>query len=120
MTLQGKVLYDIKNYRVQKGIVYWWKPPIFKRLEYERSEYTKQLSNSIEDDRVRISRDLHDSIGQSLTLLTFDIVRVQREISTDQIQVHDLLTVMTAVTLKLTCGTGRCSLNSIVENNRGS
>ena len=66
----------------------------FKRLEYERSEYTKHLSNSIEDDRVRISRDLHDSIGQSLTLLTFDIVRIQREISTDQIQVHDLLTVM--------------------------
>ena len=27
-TLQGKVLYDIKSYSVQKGIVYWWKPPI--------------------------------------------------------------------------------------------
>ena len=44
----------------------------FKRLKNQRemqSKFSQDLINTIEEDRIRIARDLHDSIGQNLLII---------------------------------------------------
>ena len=50
-----------------------------KIAEEERRDFTRHLVDAIEKERIRIARELHDEIGQSLTLLSFDVVRTRQE-----------------------------------------
>lgn len=54
-----------------------------KQLEEERREYTCHLVDAIEAERIRIARELHDALGQALTLFSFDIVRLQKDITSE-------------------------------------
>lgn len=50
-----------------------------KRLEEERQEVLRQLASSQEDERRRISRELHDEVGQHLTALILGLKTLQTE-----------------------------------------
>ncbi len=62
-----------------------------RQAEKKRREYTKHLADHIEKERVRIARELHDSIGQDLTLLSFDVIKTQNELSPDHGYASDRL-----------------------------
>lgn len=44
-----------------------------RRLHREQEQFSRQLIEKVEDERSRISRDLHDDIGQSLSIIKSQI-----------------------------------------------
>lgn len=44
-----------------------------RRLRREQEQFSRQLIEKVEDERSRISRDLHDDIGQSLSIIKSQI-----------------------------------------------
>jgi len=49
-----------------------------KKLEEDRRSYISHLVEAIEQERFRTSRELHDDIGQKLTILSFAISRLKQ------------------------------------------
>ncbi|MEI6209752.1 MAG: PAS domain-containing protein [Desulfuromonadales bacterium] len=64
---------------------------LIKEIQEQHREHARYLNESIEKERIRIARDLHDSIGQSLTLLSFDTIRVKQETDGYGSGLHGLL-----------------------------
>ena len=60
-------------------------------------ELYRQLQNSREDERQRISRRIHDELGQNITALQVDIAWLKQKIESTQIQLHKKLESMRAV-----------------------
>ena len=57
------------------------------RAEFELRRLSRKLIDTIEDERKRVAFDLHDSIGQVLTTLQFDITLIENSIpATDKPQ----------------------------------
>lgn len=65
---------------------------IIQSAERKRAEQLRELSShmqsSIEEERIRISRELHDELGQLLTGLKLELYSVDRAIPPDQGRVH--------------------------------
>jgi signal transduction histidine kinase len=40
-----------------------------KKIREKQASFSRQLIENIEEDRLRISMDLHDDIGQSLSMI---------------------------------------------------
>ena len=51
-----------------------------KRAEEENKRLTHRLLNAQEDERRRIARDLHDDLGQALSVLQFDMDRLRNAV----------------------------------------
>jgi signal transduction histidine kinase len=54
---------------------------VLKQLEEEQRSYTSHLIAAIEAERFRTARELHDDIGQRLTLFSFAIKQLKKDMS---------------------------------------
>jgi len=68
------------------------------RNEQELREFSKQLSQSQDDERRRIARELHDSTGQKLSVLAMNLALVKNQINSSEIQFHKMLSDCSALT----------------------
>lgn len=50
-------------------LIWWWLFRPLQRITGARNEFLGELFESIEEDRRRVAHELHDGIGQSMTLL---------------------------------------------------
>lgn len=49
-----------------------------KKIKEKQQQFSQQLIQNIEEERLRISRDLHDDIGQSLSVIKSKIIKEQQ------------------------------------------
>ena len=49
-----------------------------KKIKEKQQQFSQQLIQNIEEERLRISRDLHDDIGQSLSVIKAKIIKEQQ------------------------------------------
>src|SRR5712672_706035 len=68
------------------------------RNEQELREFSKRLSQSQDDERRRIARELHDSTGQKLSVLAMNLALVKNQINSSEIQFHKMLSDCSALT----------------------
>jgi signal transduction histidine kinase len=68
------------------------------RNEQELREFSKRLSQSQDDERRRIARELHDSTGQRLSVLAMNLALVKKQINSSEIQFHKMLSDCSALT----------------------
>jgi signal transduction histidine kinase len=61
------------------------------RNEQELREFSKRLSQSQDDERRRIARELHDSTGQKLSVLAMNLAMAQKHVSSPEIAFHKML-----------------------------
>jgi PAS domain S-box-containing protein len=66
-----------------------------KEAELARLELARHLMNAQEDERSRIARELHDSIGQSIAVLGFQMQRAALQLSESSQRDHSLITALT-------------------------
>jgi len=71
------------------------------RNEQELREFSKRLSQSQDDERRRIARELHDSTGQKLSVLAMNLALVQNKISTSDTDLHKVLSDCSSLTMDL-------------------
>jgi signal transduction histidine kinase len=68
------------------------------RNEQELREFSKRLSQSQDDERRRIARELHDSTGQKLSVLAMNLALAKNQISSSEIAFHKMLSDSSALT----------------------
>jgi len=61
------------------------------RSEAALREFSRRLSQSQDDERRRIARELHDSTGQKLSALAMNLALVQNQISPSETEFHKML-----------------------------
>lgn len=61
------------------------------RNEQELREFSKRLSQSQDDERRRIARELHDSTGQKLTVLAMNLALVRNDVRSSEVAFHKTL-----------------------------
>ena len=71
------------------------------RNEQELREFSKRLSQSQDDERRRIARELHDSTGQKLSVLAMNLATVQNKVSSLDDELRKLLSECSSLTLDL-------------------
>jgi len=59
--------------------------------EISQEEFSTRLLSAREDERKMIARNLHDGLGQMLTVLSFDLVRITKMLETEQSVVAPLV-----------------------------
>jgi signal transduction histidine kinase len=65
-----------------------------KILEEQQSKFANRLVDVIDKERSRIASELHDTIGQALTLQAFDIVGIKKSLLPSQISLQKRLDTM--------------------------
>jgi len=68
------------------------------RNEQELREFSKRLSQSQDDERRRIARELHDSTGQKLSVLAMNLAMVQKELSSSEKAARKMLSDCSSLT----------------------
>lgn len=71
------------------------------RNEQELREFSKRLSQSQDDERRRIARELHDSTGQKLSVLAMNLALVQNKVSSSDKELHKVLSDCSSLTTDL-------------------
>ena len=71
------------------------------RSEVELREFSRRLSQSQDDERRRIARELHDSTGQKLSVLAMNLALAGNQISSSETTFHKLLAECTSITTDL-------------------
>lgn len=72
-----------------------------RQLQEQQRMYAKHLVKAIEKERTRIARELHDSIGQSLTLSAFDIISFRNSLLPTQSSLFKRLDTMYSGLMKM-------------------
>jgi signal transduction histidine kinase len=68
------------------------------RNEQELREFSRRLSQSQDDERRRIARELHDSTGQKLAVLAMNLSMVDNRAKSSGTEVHEMLLECSALT----------------------
>jgi signal transduction histidine kinase len=68
------------------------------RSEQELREFSKRLSQSQDDERRRIARELHDSTGQKLSVLAMNLALAQNQIGPSEVAFHKMLSDCSSLT----------------------
>jgi len=68
------------------------------RNEQELREFSKRLSQSQDDERRRIARELHDSTGQKLSVLAMNLALAQNQIGPSEVAFHKMLSDCSSLT----------------------
>jgi signal transduction histidine kinase len=68
------------------------------RNEQQLREFSKRLSQSQDDERRRIARELHDSTGQKLSVLAMNLAMVQNQVSSSETAFHKMLSDCSSLT----------------------
>jgi signal transduction histidine kinase len=68
------------------------------RNEQELREFSRRLSQSQDDERRRIARELHDSTGQKLAVLAMNLSIVDNRAASSGAEVHEMLSECSALT----------------------
>jgi signal transduction histidine kinase len=72
-------------------------------------ELARRLMNAQEDERSRIARELHDSIGQSIAVLSFQMQRAGLELFESSLREHFAITELTGKLKDIGIQVGRLS-----------
>src|SRR6202040_99842 len=70
------------------------------RNEQELREFSRRLSQSQDDERRRIARELHDSSGQKLAVLAMNLAMFERQRPSSATQTHKMLLGRSSLTKK--------------------
>jgi len=68
------------------------------RNEQELREFSKRLSQSQDDERRRIARELHDSTGQKLSVLAMNLALVRNKVSPSEVAFLKMLSDCSSLT----------------------
>ncbi|MCU1243684.1 MAG: domain S-box [Candidatus Acidoferrum typicum] len=68
------------------------------RSEQELREFSKRLSQSQDDERRRIARELHDSTGQKLCVLAMNLALVQNQVKLSETALRKMLSDCSSLT----------------------
>jgi len=68
------------------------------RSEQELREFSKRLSQSQDDERRRIARELHDSTGQKLCVLAMNLALVQNQVKSSETALRKMLADCSSLT----------------------
>lgn len=68
------------------------------RNEQGLREFSKRLSQSQDDERRRIARELHDSTGQKLSVLAMNLALARNQISSTETTFHKMLAECSTIT----------------------
>ena len=68
------------------------------RSEQELREFSRRLSQSQDDERRRIARELHDSTGQKLSVLAMNLALARNQISSSETTFHKMLAECSSIT----------------------
>jgi signal transduction histidine kinase len=71
------------------------------RNEQELREFSKRLSQSQDDERRRIARELHDSTGQKLSVLAMNLALARNQISSSEATFHKMMAECSSLTTDL-------------------
>jgi len=71
------------------------------RNEQELREFSRRLSQSQDDERRRIARELHDSTGQKLAVLAMNLALVENQASSSGVPVNKMLTGCSSLTREI-------------------
>jgi len=71
------------------------------RNEQELREFSKRLSQSQDDERRRIARELHDSTGQKLSVLAMNLAVARNQISLSETTFHKMMAECSSLTTDL-------------------
>ena len=71
------------------------------RNEQELREFSKRLSQSQDDERRRIARELHDSTGQKLSVLAMNLALARNQISPAETTLHKMMAECSSITTDL-------------------
>jgi signal transduction histidine kinase len=68
------------------------------RSEQELRDFSKRLSQSQDDERRRIARELHDSTGQKLCVLAMNLALVQNQVKSSETALRKMLSDCSSLT----------------------
>jgi len=71
------------------------------RNEQELREFSRRLSQSQDDERRRIARELHDSSGQKLAVLAMNLAMFERQTPTSATETHKMLLGCSSLTKEI-------------------
>lgn len=71
------------------------------RNEQELREFSKRLSQSQDEERRRIARELHDSTGQKLCVLAMNLALSRNQISSSETTFHKMMAECSSITTDL-------------------